>query len=340
MMKKFLVAGAMFAASAAAGNAQTLQIQSSGNSGSFVDQFYQEWAERFNKMTGEDGAKIEILPFQAVVPYRETLDAVSVGILAGDMQAVSYFAGRDQAFSIIGDLIAGYDTPEQVSMFCDYGGGKEVLQEAYDLIMPDQLHVVGCAAFTREALVSAVEIRGVDDLKGLNIRSPEGLATAVFEAAGASPIPLPYSEVFSSLEQGVIDAADASSYADNSSTGVHEVATYPLYPGIHSMAVLQLVIGKDQWDSVSEADQIALETWYTAMMTSMTRASLIEDERAKAEEVSEGTVTVIDWPEKERDKLRAIAVGAWEATAAQSEMATKALETHRSFMKSIGLIEE
>jgi len=334
-----LLAGVALAAVASTAGAQTLQIQSSGNSGSFVHLFYQDWVERYNTMTGEDGAKIEVLPFQAVVPYRETLDAITAGILAGDMQAVSYFAGRDQAFSVIGDLIAGYDTPDQVSMFCQYGGGKEILQEAYNSIMPDQLHVVGCAAFTREALVSAVKINGVDDLKGLNIRAPEGLATAVFEAAGASPVPLPYSEVFGSLEQGVIDAADASSYADNASTGVHEVATYPLYPGIHSMAVLQLVVGKTQWNQMSEADQVALETWYTAMMTSMARASFIEDERAKAEEEEAGTVTVIDWPQEERDRLREIAVGAWEATAAESDLADKALKTHRKFMRDIGLLE-
>ncbi|MBL3597843.1 TRAP transporter substrate-binding protein DctP [Rhodovulum sulfidophilum] len=339
MKLKHLLAGAVIAAAAGPAAAQTLQIQASGNSGSFVDLFYKDWAERFNRMTGEGRTQIEILPFQAVVPYRETLDAIGAGILAGDMQAVSYFAGRDQAFSIIGDLISGYDTPDQVSMFCQYGGGKEVLQEAYDSIMPGQLHVVGCAAFTREALVSAVEINGVDDLKGLNIRAPEGLATAVFEAAGASPVPLPYSEVFSALEQGVIDAADASSYADNARTGVHEVAPYPLYPGIHSMAVLQLVIGQRQWEAMSEADQLALDTWYTAMMTSMARASFIEDERVKAEEIASGTVTVIDWPQEERDKLRAIAVGAWEAAAAQSDLAEKALETHRSFMKKIGLLD-
>ena len=69
---------------------------------------------------------------KAVVPHRETIDAVANGILDGDLNAVSYFAGRDPAFAIIGDLIAGYDTVDQVRTFCMHGGGKEILQKLYD----------------------------------------------------------------------------------------------------------------------------------------------------------------------------------------------------------------
>lgn len=289
-------------------------------------------------MTPEDGLKLEILPFGAVVPYRETLEATSAGLLGGDMQAISYFGGRDQVFAILGDLISGYDTPEQVNSFCEYGGGKELLQEAYDSILPGQLHVVGCATFTREALISKNPINGVADLEGVRIRAPEGLATAVFERAGAAPVPLPFSEVFSSLEKGVIDAADASAYADNHSIGAHDIAKYPLYPGIHSMAVLQMVLSKSQWDSLTASEQMSLEVWYTAMMASMTRASEIADKAALAKDLAAG-VTPIDWPQEERNKLREIAVGAWEDTANESPLAAKALEAHLTFMKKIGLLD-
>lgn len=338
-MKKLMMACTAAAALAGPAMANTLQIQSSGNTGSFAYAFYEEWAEKFNMMTGADGTKIEILPFQAVVPYRETLDATSAGLLAGDMQAISYFGGRDQVFAVLGDLISGYDTPEQVNSFCEYGGGKEMLQEAYNSILPDQLHVVGCATFTREALIARTPINSVDDLQGVRIRAPEGLATAVFERAGASPVPLPFSEVFSSLEKGVIDAADASSYADNASTGAHDVATYPLYPGIHSMAVLQLVLSENEWNAMAENEQEMLSIWYTAMMSSMTRASEIADKEALAADIANG-VTPINWSQEERNKLRDIAVGAWQDAAAESPLAAKALETHLTFMKQIGLIEE
>ena len=74
-------------------------------------------------------ASITVLPTKAVVPHRETIDAVAHGILDGDLNAISYFAGRDPAFAMIGDLIAGWDTPEQLQTYCMHGGGKEILQK-------------------------------------------------------------------------------------------------------------------------------------------------------------------------------------------------------------------
>ena len=109
------------------------------------------------------------------MPHRETIDAVANGILDGDFNAIAYFAGRDPAFAIMGDLIAGYDTPKQYQEYCMHGGGKEMLQKIYDSILPGKIHVLGCGPYGKEALVSKVPIKGVADLKGVKIRSPGDL---------------------------------------------------------------------------------------------------------------------------------------------------------------------
>ena len=46
-------------------------------------------------------------------------------------------------------------------------------------------------------------------------------------------VPLSRPDVFTSLEKGVIDAADASAYINNATLGFHKVATCPLYSGVH-----------------------------------------------------------------------------------------------------------
>ena len=68
----------------------------------------------------------------------------------------------------MGDLIAGYDTPDQYQEYCMHGGGKEMLQKIYDSLMPGKIKVLGCGPYGKEAFVSTVPIRGVADLKGLN----------------------------------------------------------------------------------------------------------------------------------------------------------------------------
>jgi TRAP-type mannitol/chloroaromatic compound transport system substrate-binding protein len=318
---------------------EVLKLQASSRAGDWAMQFYHEWAKKFNAMTGEDGTKMEVLPTQAVVPYKETIDAVANGILSGDLNAISYFTGRDQAFSILGDLISGYDTVDQMQTYCQYGGGKEILQKVYDKYTGGNTIVIGCGPYAREAFVSSVPIKGVSDFEGVKLRSPEGLAAEVFKRAGASPVALPFSEVYTSLEKGLVQAADASAYVNNEASGMHKVAKYPIYPGIHSMAVLQLVVNKRAYERMPEKDRVALEVWYTAMNTSMRRLSDLEDRRLVAEHKAGGDVTVIDWPQEERDKMRAIAVEAWEDVAEKSPLAREALDSHLEFMKKIGLLQ-
>ena len=330
-------AACLMSFSASAG--QTIKIQSAATAGSWADGFYQEWVGKYNAMTGEDGTKIEILTFQSVVPYKEVMQATANGIIGGDMNAVSYYAGMDPVFGLIGDLIAGYDTVEQLITFCQYGGGKEVLQKAYDKYTSGRSVVIGCGAWSREAFASTKPINTVADLSGVKVRAPEGLAAEVFKRAGAAPVALPLSEVYSALEKGVIDAADASSYLANSDAGFHDIAKYPIYPGIHSMAVLQLVVNKSMYDKMSEQDRIALDVWYKAMITSMARASDLEDKKQVIKDISAGKVTIVDWPQAERDKLRELAVGAWEDTAAKSELAQEALAAHKAFMKANGMLK-
>jgi TRAP-type C4-dicarboxylate transport system substrate-binding protein len=345
MLKKSLLAlsfGALVLAAGADGAAaKTLKLQTSQNSGDFTFKYLSEvWAPKVKEMSG-DSIALELLPTKAVVPHRETIDAVANGILDGDLNAVAYFAGRDPVFAMMGDLIAGYDNPDQVQMFCENGGGKEVLQAAYDKILKGNVHVVGCGPYTREALVSTKPIRTVADFKGVKIRSPEGLAAEVFKRAGASPVAIPFSEVYTSLEKGIVDAADASAYVNNDATGLHKIGKYPLYPGIHSQAVLQFIVNKGVWDKLSKGEQELLHTWYLAAYSDLRRHADMEDRVMVArDKAGKGPITeVIDWAQVERDKFREIARDAWEDFAKKSELAQMAYDAHVKFMRAYGLLK-
>ena len=318
-----------------------IKVQSSQAAGDFTFIYMTEvWVPKIAIMSGGD-LKMELLPTQSVVPYRETMDAVANGILGGDLTATAYFAGKDAAFAIMGDLIAGYDTVDQVQTFCGNGGGKEILQEMMDTYTDGRVHVIGCGPYAKEALVAKVPIRTVEDFEGVKIRSPEGLAAEVFRRAGATPVALPFSEVYTSLEKGIVDAADASAYVNNDATGMHKIAKFPLYPGIHSMALHQFTINQALWDSLDERLQTILEVWHTAAYSDLRRFVDLQDRALVQKDLAgEGTegIEIIDWPQEERDKFRRLAVGAWKDYAQQSELAQKAFEAHIDFMAKSGLL--
>lgn len=342
MTLKRLAAAVALTAGAMSGMAQAetvLKLQTSTQSGAFEYTYIaEEWGERLKAMSGGE-LSIEFFPINAIVDRKETPEAVMAGVLSGDLTAVSYFAGRDPAFAILGDLIAGYDSVDQVQTFCRHGGGRDALQALWDATLPDAVHVVGCAASAKEALVAKAEINGVADLEGIKIRSPSGLAATVFQKAGAAPVSMSLSDVFTALEKGVIDAADASAYINNSTSGFHQIAKNPLYPGIHSMAVRQFTINKGVWESLTTAQQSTLEIWFYATYDDVRRQLDLQDRAQVSKDVASGEINVIDWPQEERDKFRAIAVEAWEETADKSPAARAALEAHYTYMRTIGLLK-
>jgi TRAP-type C4-dicarboxylate transport system substrate-binding protein len=50
-------------------------------------------------------------------------------------------------------------------------------------------------------------VRRLEDMKGLKVRTPSAAQAAQIQAMGATPIPMPVTQIYNSLERGVIDAS-------------------------------------------------------------------------------------------------------------------------------------
>lgn len=338
---KTLAVAALGLSAYTSAQAQTiLRIQTSNNAGDFTQIYEKRWAEKLEEMSGGE-LRLEWLPINAVVPATESLDAVAAGVLDGAYNFTGRFAGKDPAYAIMADLVAAYDDPDQGQMFCMNAGGKEMLQKLHDKYTSEAVKVIGCGPFSREPLVASVPIRGVDDLEGVKIRSPEGLSSLLFENAGATPVPIPYSEIYTALDKKIIEAANGSSHSNNAASGLYRLAPYPVYPGIESQALIQFIINQDLWDSLTESQRAILDTWYVAMSTDVRRASLMQDRKLLQEQASgDGDVKeIIDWPLSERNRLREMARAAWEEMASRSPLAEEAYQTQLEFIRLLGLVE-
>ena len=333
----FSAAALLLSASA---EARVYRVQTSQNAGDATFRFVAEkWLPKLKAMTGGE-IEIELLPTGAVVPPKETLDAISAGVLDGGHEAVSRFTGKNIAYALLADLVSAYDNPDQAQTFCMNGRGLELLRNLHKKYSNDRVHVVGCSPYARESLPSKVPMRGVSDMKGVKIRAPEGLPAELFKRAGASSVPLPFSEVYNGLDKGIIDAADASSFSNNDSSGMHEIAKYPIYPGIHSQAVLHLMFNKDVWDGWTPAQQTMVEVWYEAMIADLRRDNDLRDKALVAKyKAAGGDVEIIDWTLAERNKLREVAQGAWESFAERTPEAREVYEAQVEFLKLYGLLQ-
>ena len=328
-----VAATALMAGSALAQEYQwTFQTSETAGEPTFI--IKQEWAERVEVMSG-GRISIEILPTGAVVPHPETLDAVGSGILQGHMTDPSYFAGRDPAFAMIGNLVGAWGDPLEFLEYMNYGGGEELYNE---LVNPYNVHLIGASATGLEAFVSSRPIRSVADLEGLRLRAPEGMVYDIFTLAGASPVNLPGSEVYTSLERGVIDAADYTVFTTNHSLGLHEFAPYPNYPGFHSMPMVSVSINLDIWESLPADLQAILEQSVDLMAYDTVFRLRALDLEAVAEAQADPDIEVIDLPAEERRAFRAIAQQEWAEWSERNEMTGRIYESVTAFLQSRGLL--
>nr|WP_090929051.1 TRAP transporter substrate-binding protein [Palleronia marisminoris] len=293
------------------------------------------WANRVGVMSG-GRIQIDLLPVGAVVEYNETQDAVGAGILDGHVTDVSYFSGKDPAFGLVANPIGAWSSPEEMFRFMRYGGGNELMQELEE---PYNLRFVGATTTGLEGFVSREPLEGVDDLKGLKVRAPEGLIQQVFAAAGAVPVNLPYAEVFTALDKGVIDAADSTVFSTNQAAGLHEAGNHPVYPGFHSMPLVEVSMNLDEWNKLPEDLQEIMTVSVRDLATDMVAQLSIKDLEAVAEAKANPDITVHNWSSEDRARFRTIAMEQWENVAGQSENAQKVYDTLTTYLQEQGMLD-
>lgn len=332
-----IAAGALSAAAGlpAAAQEYSFKFQSVDPAGNPNFMIQDEWTERVELMSG-GRIQIELLPVGAVVEYNETQDAVGAGILDGHITDVSYFSGKDPAFGLIANPIGAWSSPEEMFRFMRYGGGNELMR---GLEEPYNLRFVGATTTGLEGFVSSVPLSGVDDLKGLKVRAPEGLIQQVFDAAGAVPVNLPYAEVFTALDKGVIDAADSTVFSTNHSQGLHDAGNHPVYPGFHSMPLVEVAMNLDKWNELPEDLQEIMTVSVRDLASDMVAQLSIKDLEAVAEAKADPDITVHNWSSEERARFRTIAMEQWETMAGQSENARNVYETLTTYLAEQGMLD-
>lgn len=311
----------------------SFKFQSSDPAGNPNFQLQTGWTEALAERTG-GRVKVELLPVGSVVEHRETQDAIAAGILDGHITDTSYFAGKDAAFSLIANPVGAWSDPQQMFDFMD-AKGAALMNE---MLAPYGLHFIGATTPGLEAFVSAVPLKGVDDLKNLKMRAPEGLVQQVFAAAGAAPVNLPGSEVFTALDKGVIEAADYTVFSTNQAQGLNKIAPHPIYPGFHSMPLVEVSINKEIWDSLPSDVQQAFEETVAEFAQSQVAALAERDREAVEQAKAGGEITVHDWSAEERAKFRKIAIGEWEKVAAKSDNAMKVYKVLTEYLTEKGLV--
>jgi len=211
--------------------------------------------------------RIKVYAGGELVPAREVLDAVARGTVQMGHDSAYYHRGKLPAAQFYTTVPFG-QTVHEINAWMYYGGGLELWQEMY----AEKFNVIPFPAGNTGVQMAGWfnrEINSVEDLRGLKMRIP-GVGGEVMHRAGVSQISVDPSDIFTSLQTGVIDAAEWVGPYNDISLGLHTVARYYYYPGWHEIGPqLQCTINRDAWASLPADLQEIVATVCQAINTDM-----------------------------------------------------------------------
>lgn len=160
---------------------------------------------------------------------------------------------------------------------------------------------------SRQVTNSVRPIKTMADLKGLKIRmQPIETHLATFRALGANPQPMDIKEVYSALEQKVIDGQD-NPFALILASRFYEVQKYVTNTG-HFFDFIAVVANKKKFDSLSPEHQKIVRTAMSNAIAAQRIASVKADGDSLAELQKKGMV-YSEMPASERDAMKKATAG-------------------------------
>jgi tripartite ATP-independent transporter DctP family solute receptor len=160
-------------------------------------------------------------------------------------------------------------------------------------------------------------VRSPEDIKGLKVRvmnSPAYIDT--FKQLGASPVGIPFPEIYNALQTGVIDAQE-NPILTTVLMKFTEVTKYVTLTQ-HSLTECVIIVSADYWDSLSPEDQqIFREASRVAIDTNRKVNALLHDKLPKIEisiddYAKQNDIQIIRLTPEEREKFRLAMLPVWD----------------------------
>ncbi|MEM9888180.1 MAG: TRAP transporter substrate-binding protein [Bacteroidota bacterium] len=190
--------------------------------------------------------KLEVYPSEQLAKEAEAIRLIKAGVI--EMTITGSLMSNWIEIAAFCELPFLMQSYEEQEAFINSGIGKRIERE---MLVKTGLRPVTYFVRGPRHLTSNRPIRHPDDLKGLIIRVPNvpSFVTA-WSAMGAKPTPMAFSEVFTSLQQGTIEAQE-NPFALILSAGFPEVQQYVNLTE-HVMSWSYPVIGEESFQNLPD----------------------------------------------------------------------------------------
>jgi tripartite ATP-independent transporter DctP family solute receptor len=195
--------------------------------------------------------KIKIFPDAQLGSEREVLELLQIGSVAATKVSAATLSNFVPEYNILGIPYLFRDKKHQFDVL-EGPIGKSILEKGSKFWLRGLCYY---DAGSRSFYTSEKAIRTPDDLKGLKIRVMNNqMAINMVNSMGGSATPLAYGELYTAIQQGVVDGAENNPPSFVSSNH-YEISKYYTLDQ-HSSVPDVLLIGTKFWEKLSEEEKI------------------------------------------------------------------------------------
>ncbi len=242
-----------------AADARTLRLSHNQGEDHPVHQSMKWMADRVKELTNGD-LDIEIYPNAQLGTQRESLELVQAGALDMAKSNASELEAFEPLYAVFNVPYVFKDSDHFYKVL-NGKPGQDILEHSRDK------GFIGLTYYDSGArsFYSNKEIRTPADLKGMKIRvQPSPSAIKMIKLLGGSATPLSYGELYTALQQGVVDGAENNETALVQSR--HGEVAKVFSKDEHTMIPDVLVMSTMTWDSLTPDEQKALKQAATESM--------------------------------------------------------------------------
>ena len=288
------LSAAMFSGTAAAENLRLAGNFATTHSSSAA---MERFKERLPEVSGGE-LTVNVFPAMQLGGAKENIDQVRSGVLEMTWVGTSYLS------RIVPEL-------EALSLPFAYSSREEafkVVDGAVGEMINEKLAEKGFVALgymelgSRQVTNSQRPIKTIADFDGLKIRlQPNETHLATFRALGASPVSMGINEVYSALQQGVIDGQE-NPYSVIETQKFNEVQAY-LSDTSHFFDFIVVVANKRKFEKLEPAEQQALRDAMSEAVA-WQRARAAEEDTTAREKLVEAKMQLVEVSPELRQQMR------------------------------------
>jgi tripartite ATP-independent transporter DctP family solute receptor len=191
--------------------------------------------------------KLEIFPSSQLGAQREMWQNVQAGLIGGIVDPTASLANFVPQFAVL-DLPYLVANADQAFKLLE---GPVVEKELTALAPKAGFRILHYWEVTFRNVYTREPVNGIADLKGKKIRViPNPTFIALFRALGAAPTPMAFGELYTALQQGVVDGAENDAVTYHSTKHYEVARNYALTS--HLMLINTMFFSERQWQRLPQ----------------------------------------------------------------------------------------